>query len=383
MAASDGTTLGVDLVVGDTELLLAVKSLSGESLVQLVDVDIVDLQTGIVQSLGDGISWADTHNLGGNTSDGISDPLGGNGKTKLFSGGSSSDQDDGGTIGSLRRVTGGGDTILLEGGLELAELLQVGLSETLILGKGNILGGLVTFLILDLDLSLDGDDLILEVAVLLSVDGLVHGVQTELITLLSGDTELRSNVLRGDTHRHHAISGVLVLEDVVVEGVSGRDQTFHLELRHILEATSDTNVDDAILDLGGDDRASLQTRRAQSVGGVDGGGVRDTSQELTHSGDHETGTRLEDIAQADILDVLTLKTSLLHKTLQHISDELLRGGVLKTTSSVLAHGGSDGSADNDIISTLLANDGVGSGNTSSLVGLQMVSNKLNSFHCEI
>lgn len=66
MAQSDGTTLGVDLLDGDVQLLNSVDSLGGESFIQLKDVNIIKLKTGTFDSNRDSESRSNTHNIGRN-----------------------------------------------------------------------------------------------------------------------------------------------------------------------------------------------------------------------------------------------------------------------------------------------------------------------------
>ena len=69
VAEGHGAALGVKLLLGHTKLLNAVGSLRGESLVDLENVNIVHGEATVLQSSGDGVGRADTHDLGRDASD--------------------------------------------------------------------------------------------------------------------------------------------------------------------------------------------------------------------------------------------------------------------------------------------------------------------------
>src|SRR3954453_12881941 len=62
---SNGTTVGVNLSLVDAELANTVESLRSESLVDLPDANLGNLDINRLQELGDGDGGTDTHLIGG------------------------------------------------------------------------------------------------------------------------------------------------------------------------------------------------------------------------------------------------------------------------------------------------------------------------------
>jgi hypothetical protein len=175
-------------------VLDGVDSLGSESLVDLKDIDVLDLDADLLEDGGDGDGGTDTHGLGLAANNGGGDVLADNGESELLGSLALHQENGGGTIGDLGGVTGSGGTI--EGRAELGQALEGGTgTDTVILGDDDLL--LVTLGILD-D-GLDGDDLVVELALGLSVGGLVEGKSSELVLLLAGDVVLGGDVLGGDT----------------------------------------------------------------------------------------------------------------------------------------------------------------------------------------
>jgi len=117
----------------------------------------------------------------------------------------------------------------------------------------------------------------------------------------------------------------------------------------------------------------FQTRRAESVDGVDGSSIGKATQELTDSGGIQTGTGLRDVTNADVLDFLRVDLGLFNDSLEDVGNEGFGSGILEATSVGFSKRGSEGSADDDIIS------GFGSG-TSGLVDREVVGDGRESFH---
>jgi len=67
MAQGDGTAIGVHLLGGQTKLIYAVGGLRGKGLVDFVDVDIVEGETGLLDSHWDSSSGANAHHCGFDT----------------------------------------------------------------------------------------------------------------------------------------------------------------------------------------------------------------------------------------------------------------------------------------------------------------------------
>lgn len=128
MAESDGTTVNVDLVLAQVEELHVGERNDGESLVDLESVDSALLDTGVLQSLGDGEGRGGGE-LGGvlsgvSPSEDLADGL----EVVLLESGLG-DEDKGGSAVGKRGGVGGGDGSLLgleagpqSAGLALVEL---------------------------------------------------------------------------------------------------------------------------------------------------------------------------------------------------------------------------------------------------------------------
>lgn len=196
MAESNGTTLGVDLFVGDTKLVDRVDGLGSESLVDFENVDIVQLETSSFDGNRDGESRANTHDARRNTNDRSSDVLAEDGETELLGGLALHQEDGSGAIRDLGGVTGGGGAVLVKGRAQFGELLRGGArADTIVaVNKDSLFVAILVG-----DGSFKGNNLILEPAVLLGNNSLGMRRGGESILLLACDTELGSDVLRGDT----------------------------------------------------------------------------------------------------------------------------------------------------------------------------------------
>lgn len=196
MTKGNSTTLGVDLLEGDVELLSAVDGLGGEGFVEFDNVNVGDLNTSAFSGDGDSISRSDTHDTGRNTSNSRGNVLAKDGQVELLGSLALHEQNSGSTIRNLGGVTSSGETIFVESRLELGERLSSGArTNTIVVLKNNFF--LVTLLIGDNDL--DGDDFSIEKPGLLSGNSLLMRSSGESILLSTGDVELFGDVLRGDT----------------------------------------------------------------------------------------------------------------------------------------------------------------------------------------
>lgn len=104
VANCNGTTMNINLVEWNTELLYWVDSLWCESLVDLEEVDIVERQSGLLENLGDRECRADTHDARGNTDDRSSNVFADDGEAKALSHGASGEKDSSSTVRDLRGV---------------------------------------------------------------------------------------------------------------------------------------------------------------------------------------------------------------------------------------------------------------------------------------
>lgn len=351
MADGDGTTSGVDLVLVDTAVSDGEKSLRGESLVDLENVNVVDGQTKVLKDGGDGVSGANSHELRGNT-DGLAvDKLGKDGLLELLSNGSSHEENGTSTVRDLGSVTSVGGTVGREGGLQLTELLggDTG-SDSVILGDGDLL--LVVIVIEDG--GLDGENLLVKLASGLGLTGLLVGVGGESILGLSVNVVLGSNVLGGDTHGDQTLLGLVVVLELVREGGDGGGAVL---VGHGLDTATDTDVNLAGSDLVGDIVHSHEAGRALSVDSDKGDGLGDAGNEAGSSVLSGTGTGSEDVSADNIADKLGVDARLLDQTLKESGEELGGRGVLEQTLTALGVGSSVGGGDDNVVG-VLGGDGV-------------------------
>ena len=213
MTEGDGTTLGVDLLDWEAKLVDAPHALGGESLVDLVDVDIILGDAGLLEGNGDGSPGADTHEQGLDTDNAGSDVLADDLLAQTLGGGALHEQDGGGTVGDLGGVTGVDGAVLGEGRADLGEGLGGhALADTVIGldGDGLLLAGLGVG-----PLDLEGSNLLVEEAGLLGLDGLLVGGSGEGILGGTGDTAVLGHVLRQDTHGDLTVGGLgVALEEL-------------------------------------------------------------------------------------------------------------------------------------------------------------------------
>src|SRR6478609_9855589 len=147
MAKGNSTSLGVDLLLGNTQLVGTPQALAGKSLVDLPDIDIILGDTGKVESLGDSLPGALSHKKGLDTNNRGANVLAEDLLSKLLGSRSLHEEDSGSTIGNLTGVTSVDRTVLSKSRADLAQRLSSdAISDAIILGDGNLLG--VTLLVL-------------------------------------------------------------------------------------------------------------------------------------------------------------------------------------------------------------------------------------------
>jgi hypothetical protein len=149
VAKGDGATAGVELLLGNAELLNAVHGLGGESLVHFKHIDILDGNTSLLESGRDGNGGADTHDLRRAASNSEANDAALNLEAELLGNISASEEHSSGTVSDLAGVTSGhGATFLSESGLELAQRGKSGvLAHTVVLIDNDL--GLIAILVLD------------------------------------------------------------------------------------------------------------------------------------------------------------------------------------------------------------------------------------------
>mmetsp|Transcript_8959 Transcript_8959/g.27159 ORF Transcript_8959/g.27159 Transcript_8959/m.27159 type:complete len:257 (-) Transcript_8959:856-1626(-) len=169
VAKGDGPSVDVHPSQIKPELLARVEGLGGEGLVDLEQVDVRGLQAGSLDSLWDGNGGADSHD-GGVDSNRAEGPEGSeNWKPPALGLAPLHQQRGGGAVGDLRRVSGGGAPLGVEGRLQLLDLLErQALPHAVVVGDHHLL--LLPGLLVH-KLSAHGEDLVVEPSGLRGANG--------------------------------------------------------------------------------------------------------------------------------------------------------------------------------------------------------------------
>lgn len=351
MSESDSTTLRVKLLFGNAKLLDAVRGLRGEGLVHLKNVDVVDSKTAVLEGGGDGVSGTNSHHLRGHASDGEADNTAVDFAASCLSNISTGEKDARGTIGDLTRVTGSGCAVLLESGLQLGEAGDTSVrSDTIILVDGDL--GLVAILILNN--ALVRSNLRLETSIGLSSSCLLVALDSHSILGGTIDTELFSDVLRSDSHRHETVVSGFTLEDLFTEKVRV-NLIAHVSVSHGLKSTTDTAGDLSSADSVSDGSNSLESGGAEAVDASDAGGLRVASHEHGHTSVGGSGARVEHVADDDVLNHVLVDAGHAGDLLEDGLEHGLETSVSLRTPLGAGHG-SAGVADNDDVIVALGAD---------------------------
>ena len=86
---------------------------------------------------------------------------------------------------------------------------------------------------------------------------------------------------------------------------------------HVLDASSQTNINHARLDEGGNVCCGLEAAAALAVHGAQRDVVGQLSHELAHAGGQAAGTRLKNVADLDVSDVLGVHLGSVHDFPEH------------------------------------------------------------------
>lgn len=81
MTEGDGTSFGVDFFNIDSDFLNAINCLTGEGLIDFVNVDVTGSQAGLLQQLWDGSSGTNTHDVGTDSSNSVVNKSGEDGES--------------------------------------------------------------------------------------------------------------------------------------------------------------------------------------------------------------------------------------------------------------------------------------------------------------
>ena len=213
VAEGDGTALGVDLLLGDAQLVDAPDALRGEGLVDLEDVDVVLGDAGLLKRDGDGLPGTDTHEQGLDAHHAGGDVLADDLLAQTLGGRTLHEQHGGGTVGDLRGVARVDGAVLGEGRADLAQRLggDAGADAVVSLdGDGLLLAALGIG-----PLDLQGGDLRVEQAGLLGRESLLVRGGGEGVLGGTGHATLLGHLLGQDTHGDLAVGGLgVALQEV-------------------------------------------------------------------------------------------------------------------------------------------------------------------------
>ena len=254
-------------------------------------------------------------------------------------------------------------TKLGHGRANLQETLQSSaISWPFILGQSNLL--LFPSLGI-LDLCGDRNNLIIEPASLLSDLGSAEALDRVFILHSPGNVEVVADVFAGLNHRLHAVCGILVLENILVEGllkaVASRG--------HALGAKGKTDINAAERNLVGNILNGLQSGRAEAIDTVGARGVGESGSERS-SPDFVSSSCIADleteisrmkrswvsaahISHANILNQVRVEVAPPVDLLQKAVDHEVQIGVLETALLSFRQRRPDGQGDNNIVGILL------------------------------
>ncbi|KAI6748131.1 hypothetical protein HG531_008673 [Fusarium graminearum] len=289
VADGNGTTVDVNLVRVKAEDLHVGEGNGREGLVDLVVLNLLGGQAGVLDSLGNSQSRSDSETLRLTLSITPTKNLGNGLKVELLELGLRNEDNGGGTIVDGGSVGSSDGTVRLESrahGLELVNVQVLDLVVTLDLD-----GGLATA-----TRDLDRDNLSEETSLSSSL-GLLVRVDGVLVLSLTGEVVVIDTELSRDTHVV-LLKGVgqTVLEDTVDEGlvaVLGTVSEVGEVVRsvgHGLGSTSNNDIGGAEHDVLGTKDDGLERRSADLVHGCGDDGLRETSAKGTLAGRALTNT---------------------------------------------------------------------------------------------
>jgi len=366
VAEGDSTTLGVDLLLGQAKLVDTPHALGGKGLVDLVDVDIILGDAGLLKGNGNGLPRANAHEQGLDADNAGGNVLANDLLAQALGSGALHEQDGSGTVGDLGGVTGVDGAVLGEGRADLAQGLGGdALTDTVISLDGD---GLLLARLGVGPLDLERSNLLVEEAGLLGLEGFLVGGSGESILRGTGDAAVLGHVLGQNTHGDLAVGGLgVVLKEVRELG----DGTRAVLRRHALDTGTNPNVDHAALESTGNVDDSLQATRALTVQGLDSGSLGETSHEGSGTELSSTTAGRQNGADSDIIDDLGVDATLVDHGLEDTGEQIGSSGVLETTLATLGKGSPQSTCHDNIIGVFL-----GDGGSSLLAGRTEVGGNL-------
>mmetsp|Transcript_17855 Transcript_17855/g.53746 ORF Transcript_17855/g.53746 Transcript_17855/m.53746 type:complete len:351 (-) Transcript_17855:172-1224(-) len=348
MAQGDGAALGVHLLHGDLEVLHGHRRLRGKGFIDLVNVNVLHLQARLLECSRDREGRADAHDVGVDAHAGKAPQPADDGEAHGLRGGAARQQDKRGAVRDLARIACVGGAVRLEGGLQLPETLQGGVSSRTFVGSHGHLGH---FALLVLHSRRHRDDLRVEQLGLLRGNSLLVGVHRQLVLRLTRDVPLGSDILRGNAHGHHAGCCQIIVGNLRRELVHVHSSG-HIVHRHRLHPAAKADVDDAGLDVRRDVCHCLQAAAALAVHRRERRLVGPVAQHLRHPRRRSASAGLQDVTDLDVANLLGVNLGALHDLLEERGKHVLAGRVLEGAALGLGHSRADRTADDHVVVSL-------------------------------
>src|SRR5688572_25553856 len=343
MAEGDGAAVHVQAVVRDADTVAAVDHLHRESLVQLPQIDVFHLLSGLLQELRYCEHGADAHffRIAARGGEAAEDAQ----RFQVAPRGFFVRHDYAGrsAIGELAGVAGG-DAAALDRRLDLRHAFVGGVgANSLVLRRDDFLRRLVAGVLVDhLHLGGDRHDLVLELALGACLGRAVLALHAELVLLLARDFVAARHILGGLQHRPVGLRLVavqpLVLEVVLVHLV--------LHQRDRLDAAGDEDLafagDDALrgerdcLQAGGAEAVHRHARHADRAAGAD----RDLARDVPAG-------RALGVGAADdhVFDLVGVDLGALERGVHYVAAHLRAVGQIERALPALAERGARGGND--------------------------------------
>lgn len=272
VANGNRAAVDVDFVSRKVEELHVGEGNDGEGLVDLVKVDIVLSETGVLDGLGDGGSRSDSEALRLTLGIGPAQNLGNGLNTELLDLGLGHEDNSGGTIIDGGGVGGGDGAVGLESRAHSLELSLVQVLDLIVAVNGDV--GLATAAA-----NLDRDNLLEETSLGGGL-GLLVRVDSVLVLSFTSELVLDSAELGLETHVLLLVNiGQAILEDTVDEslvavlGAVAEVGKVVRSVGHGLSSASDDNIGGAEHDVLGTEDDGLEGRSADLVDGGGNGGL--------------------------------------------------------------------------------------------------------------
>src|SRR6185437_14735658 len=298
---ADCERAAIDIVLGriDAELVARIEALARESLVQLPDIDVVDLQALALQQLRHGVDRADSHLVrlaarggpGHETSHRI--------EAALLGILGFHQHDRGGAVGELAGISGGDVFARPLHRLELGEAFHGRLGTIALVARDDVVDDalFLRHLVDHLHLGLHRDDLVLELVGLLGGRHAALRLQRIFVLVFAADLVALGDDVGGVDHGHVDVGRVfqqLRILGLLWHAPAGDGDT--------LDAAGDDAVGAVGADVVRGHRDGLQARRAETIDGHAGGRLRHAGEQRGFTAD--VARQMRAITEIAVLDII-------------------------------------------------------------------------------